>query len=272
MTVVSLQRRRVAGCRLPTKLPLPQLPARVRRTGREQGRRCDLGPGSPGWRVENAAIIKRENPGADYGANSWFSRLKWLNSPYRPALPEGIRAAIVPPLSRQVIGASPSGKAVDFDSTMRRFESSRPSQAIIQLKIVRHYIMMSALCGKADMACSARRPKKVELRDGCASRMRSLQLQKSPTADFEKNCGNSPDISKGFPQLGMFKFESSQVSQAIPKAAIQPLKRMKSLLLARFRNIAPVSELSNWRTRGPFQFADWRPPLGAIVLRATEFA
>ena len=27
------------------------------------------------------------------------------------------------------VGASPSGKAVDFDSTMRRFESSRPSHA-----------------------------------------------------------------------------------------------------------------------------------------------
>ena len=27
------------------------------------------------------------------------------------------------------VGASPSGKAVDFDSTIRRFESSRPSQA-----------------------------------------------------------------------------------------------------------------------------------------------
>jgi hypothetical protein len=59
--------------------------------------------------------------------------LKWLNSLYRPTLPEGIRAAIVPPLSRQVIGASPSGKAVDFDSTMRRFESSRPSQRTINL-------------------------------------------------------------------------------------------------------------------------------------------
>jgi hypothetical protein len=88
-----------------------------------------FGAGKPRLEVENGPIIKRENPGADYGANSRFSRLKWLNSPYRPALPEGIRAAIVPPLSRQVIGASPSGKAVDFDSTMRRFESSRPSQA-----------------------------------------------------------------------------------------------------------------------------------------------
>jgi hypothetical protein len=34
------------------------------------------------------------------------------------------------------VGASPSGKAVDFDSTMRRFESSRPSQAVTQLKMV----------------------------------------------------------------------------------------------------------------------------------------
>src|ERR1700676_1083052 len=65
------------------------------------------------------------------------SRLKWLNSLYRPALPEENRGnAIVPPLSSRVNGASPSGKAVDFDSTMRRFESSRPSQAVTQLEIV----------------------------------------------------------------------------------------------------------------------------------------
>src|SRR5579885_461667 len=49
----------------------------------------------------------------------------------------GLRAAashtMVAPLRRPVrtlgaIGASPSGKAADFDSAIRRFESSRPSQ------------------------------------------------------------------------------------------------------------------------------------------------
>src|SRR5437868_10239576 len=45
--------------------------------------------------------------------------------------------------------------------------------------------------------------------------MLSLQLQKSPAADFEEKCGNSPDISKGFSQSGMSKFESSHVSQAV---------------------------------------------------------
>src|SRR5208283_3613034 len=35
------------------------------------------------------------------------------------------------PLSR-IIGASPSGKAADFDSAIRRFESSRPSHAFSQ--------------------------------------------------------------------------------------------------------------------------------------------
>jgi nicotinamidase/pyrazinamidase len=62
------------------------------------------------------------------GRISGDRRLKWPSAPYRPSLPEENRAAIVPPLSAQSIGASPSGKAVDFDSTMRRFESSRPSQ------------------------------------------------------------------------------------------------------------------------------------------------
>ena len=46
-------------------------------------------------------------------------------------------------------------------------------------------------------------------------RMLSLQLQKSPTPDFEEKCGNSPDISKGISQSGMCKFESSQVSQPV---------------------------------------------------------
>jgi hypothetical protein len=67
---------------------------------------------------------------------SGSSLLKWLNSLYRPAWPEGIRGKGVLPHSGGAIGASPSGKAVDFDSTIRRFESSRPSQAVTQLEIV----------------------------------------------------------------------------------------------------------------------------------------
>ena len=41
------------------------------------------------------------------------------------------------------VGASPSGKAVDFDSTMRRFESSRPSHAFSIIGPT------TSLCGKA---------------------------------------------------------------------------------------------------------------------------
>jgi hypothetical protein len=59
--------------------------------------------------------------------------------------------------------------------------------------------------------------------DGCVSRMLSLQLQKSPTPDFEEKCGNSPDISKGISQLGMCKFESSEVSQAVRRSENVPL-------------------------------------------------
>ena len=54
----------------------------------------------------------------------------------RPAVPEEIRARPAPPLSRPSVGASPSGKAGDFDSPMRRFESSRPSQAVAQPETV----------------------------------------------------------------------------------------------------------------------------------------
>jgi hypothetical protein len=42
-----------------------------------------------------------------------------------------------------------------------------------------------------------------------------LQLQKSPNRIFGQNSGNSVDISKAFFQMGIWKFESSQVSQAV---------------------------------------------------------
>jgi hypothetical protein len=48
-------------------------------------------------------------------------------------------------------------------------------------------------------------------------------------------------------------FESSQGSQAFLEPKIEPLKGEKSPLLAGFCNFAPVSELSNWRTRRPFR-------------------
>jgi hypothetical protein len=55
--------------------------------------------------------------------------LKWLNSLYRPGVAGGNpRRLSSRTFSGQSVGASPSGKAVDFDSTMRRFEPSRPSQ------------------------------------------------------------------------------------------------------------------------------------------------
>jgi hypothetical protein len=79
-------------------------------------------------------------------------------------------------------------------------------------------ITIFALLGQSRPAGSAQRPKKPESRDGCSSRMLSSQLQKSLTPDFEEKCGNSPDISKGISQLGICKFESSEVSQAVEAA------------------------------------------------------
>jgi hypothetical protein len=43
----------------------------------------------------------------------------------------------------------------------------------------------------------------------------NLQLQKSPSQVFGQNSGNSADISKAFFEMGIWKFESSQVSQAV---------------------------------------------------------
>jgi hypothetical protein len=73
------------------------------------------------------------------------------------------------------------------------------------------------------MADCARRPEKSESRDGCISRIFGLKLQKSLTSDFKEKCGNSPDISKGISQLGMYKFESSQVSQAVQSPLLKSI-------------------------------------------------
>jgi hypothetical protein len=43
----------------------------------------------------------------------------------------------------------------------------------------------------------------------------NLQLQKSPSRVFGQNSGNSADISKAFFEMGISKFESSQVSQPV---------------------------------------------------------
>jgi hypothetical protein len=43
----------------------------------------------------------------------------------------------------------------------------------------------------------------------------NLQLQKSPSRIFGQNSGNSVDISKVFFEIVIWKFESSQVSQAV---------------------------------------------------------
>jgi hypothetical protein len=50
----------------------------------------------------------------------------------------------------------------------------------------------------------------------------NFQLQKSPSRVFGQNSGNSPDISKAFFEMGIWKFESSQVSQAVRQLEIAP--------------------------------------------------
>ena len=52
----------------------------------------------------------------------------------------------------------------------------------------------------------------------------NLQLQKSPSRVFGQNSGNSADISKAFFEMGIWKFESSQVSQAVTQLEIVGLR------------------------------------------------
>ena len=51
----------------------------------------------------------------------------------------------------------------------------------------------------------------------------NLQLQKSPSRVFGQNSGNSADISKASFEMGISKFESSQVSQAVTQLKIAGL-------------------------------------------------
>jgi hypothetical protein len=81
--------------------------------------------------------------------------------------------------------------------------------------------------------------------------MLSLQLQKSPTPDFEEKYGNSPDISKGISQLGMCKFESSQVSQAVrrsEKLSLILVERPANGGLLRIGHQSPGSDFGHSRS------------------------
>ncbi len=127
-----------AGCRLPTKPLFSQLSGWVESSRSAQEVVCFQAIGSFGSRDEIPYLESDQTLDPVQPEFLAPRLLKWLNSLYRPALPEGIRGRLVPPLSRQLNGASPSGKAVDFDSTMRRFESSRPSQDLANK--IRHFL------------------------------------------------------------------------------------------------------------------------------------
>jgi hypothetical protein len=74
--------------------------------------------------------------------------------------------------------------------------------------------------------------------------MLRLQLQKSPTANFEEKCGNSLDISKGISQSGIWKFESSKVSQAVTQPSIALLKIEESPVDSALSSTNGVSNLA----------------------------
>ena len=116
-----------AGCRLPTKPLFSQLSDWAESRAARPGSTAFSGEKGAGWRGD-IPHFKAIRTWIRFNPNFRPSLLKWLNSLYRPAGPEGIRGKASPAAFRTAIGASPSGKAVDFDSTMRRFESSRPSQ------------------------------------------------------------------------------------------------------------------------------------------------
>jgi hypothetical protein len=97
-------------------------------------------------------------------------------------------------------------------------------------------------------------------------RMLSLQLQKSPTPDFEEKCGTSPDNSKGIFQSGMCKFESFQVSQAFVRFPWLPKPREDRPEIRAFR--VSFSSLYSW-------FSDLKaksPKVSGLVREYSRFA
>jgi hypothetical protein len=82
---------------------------------------------------------------------------------------------------------------------------------------------MSARSGKADMALLSTESEKPQgghtpsIRKPETVRIRNTQLPaaKVSNPNFGEKCGNSLDISKGISQSGIYRFESSQVSQAV---------------------------------------------------------
>jgi hypothetical protein len=101
--------------------------------------------------------------------------------------------------------------------------------------------------------------------------MLSLQLQKSPTPDFEEKCGNCPDISKGISQSGIYRFESSEVSQALRQFTTRGSQARKSGLFAhstwspgaRSRNLRRemAESLRPFPEKLPFCRDYWRRPV-----------
>jgi hypothetical protein len=72
----------------------------------------------------------------------------------------------------------------------------------------------------------------------------NLQLQKSPSRVFGQNSGNPIEISKAFFELGIWKFESSQVSQAVTQLEIVgPTNPISARQLRLFVNLLSVSIL-----------------------------
>jgi hypothetical protein len=81
-----------------------------------------------------------------------------------------------------------------------------------------------------------------------------LTAAKVSAPGFGGKCGNSPDISKGIHQLGMCKFESSQVSQPFPRSARRPRKCKIRPEMPAFGAFDLVSKLPNWQSDS----SNWR--------------
>jgi hypothetical protein len=85
---------------------------------------------------------------------------------------------------------------------------------------------------RADMHPASENQRRVRIRNT------QLSAAKVSNPNFGEKCGNSPDISKGISQSGIYRFESSKVSQAVGRCWNRPQTIAEKAAVADFCNSA----------------------------------
>ena len=169
--------------------PLSTLPAVA---GQEKRRHLRPGTGEYGCRERHEDVIRTGRVVAS--RKSVPSRLKWLNSLYRPALPEEIRAAIVPRFQTGLLGRSQAVRQWILIPPFGGSIPPRPSHPVLRFATVCNL----RLIGPEIPAFRA------------FDFVSSLPISQSR----ERNCLKSPALSAEIPVLHRFSAETGSIATA----------------------------------------------------------